>query len=91
MTDRVIAMLVNEAAEALLLGIADADDLELAMTKGVNYPMGLIAWGTRIGLPSILATLESLHREYGDDRYRPSALLRRAVRAGVELDEAARA
>ena len=78
--DRVLAMLVNEAADALLYRIASADDLELAMTKGVNYPKGLIAWGEELGLPSILATLDALHAEYGDDRYRPSALLRRAVR-----------
>lgn len=80
--DRVLSLLVNEAAEALLLGVASADDLELAMTKGVNYPRGLLAWGEEIGLDRILATLESLHAEYGDDRYRPSALLRRVVREG---------
>ena len=83
--DRVLAMLVNEAADALLFGIATAPDLELAMTKGVNYPRGLLAWGEEIGLSSILATLDALHEEYGDDRYRASALLRRAVREGRGL------
>ena len=80
--DRILSLLINEAAEALLLGVATADDLELAMTKGVNYPKGLLAWGEEIGLARILATLEALHQEYGDDRYRPSALLRRLVREG---------
>lgn len=83
--DRVLAMLVNEAADALHFGVATADDLELAMTKGVNYPKGLLAWGEEIGLGAVLSTLEALHAEYGDDRYRASPSLRRAVREGRGL------
>jgi 3-hydroxybutyryl-CoA dehydrogenase len=80
MFDRTIAMLVNEAVDAVLMRVASPRDVELAMTKGVNYPKGLIAWGEEIGLATILDTLEVLHAEYGEDRYRPSVLLRRLVR-----------
>jgi 3-hydroxybutyryl-CoA dehydrogenase len=79
---RVLAMLVNEAADAVFLNVATAQDVELAMTKGVNYPKGLLAWGDEIGLGRILERLTSLQQEYGDDRYRPSPLLRRMVREG---------
>jgi 3-hydroxybutyryl-CoA dehydrogenase len=78
--DRVVAMLVNEAVDAVLMRVASPTDIELAMTKGVNYPKGLIAWGEEIGMSYILNRLESLYAEYGEDRYRPSALLRRIVK-----------
>ena len=83
--DRTIAMLVNEAVDAVLMRVASPHDIDLAMTKGVNYPKGLIAWGEEIGLATILDRLEALHAEYGEDRYRPSALLRRLVRYGRSL------
>jgi 3-hydroxybutyryl-CoA dehydrogenase len=83
--DRVLAMLVNEAVEALNLRVAGADDIELAMTKGVNYPKGLLAWGDEIGAATVLARLEALQTEYGEDRYRASPLLRRLVRDGRGL------
>ena len=83
--DRVLAMLVNEAVEALHLQVATASDLELAMTKGVNYPRGLLAWGDAIGASTILRQLDELHREYGEDRYRASVLLRRRVSTGERL------
>jgi 3-hydroxybutyryl-CoA dehydrogenase len=79
---RVLAMLVNEAADAVFLNIASPHDVELAMTKGVNYPKGLLAWGDEIGLERILDRITSLQDEYGEDRYRPSPLLRRMVREG---------
>ncbi|MFM9055341.1 MAG: 3-hydroxyacyl-CoA dehydrogenase NAD-binding domain-containing protein [Bacteroidota bacterium] len=82
---RVISMLVNEAAEALLLGVASASALDLAMTKGVNYPKGLLAWGDELGPERILACLDNLHSKYGDDRYRASALLRDRVASGMPL------
>ena len=78
--DRTLAMLVNEAVDAVLMRVATPRDIDLAMTKGVNYPKGLIAWGEEIGMATILGRLEALHDEYGEDRYRPSALLRRVVR-----------
>lgn len=78
--DRIVAMLINEAAEALRLGIASRDDLEVAMTRGVNYPKGLLAWADELGPATVLSRLEALQVEYGEERYRPSPLLRRLVR-----------
>lgn len=83
--DRTVAMLVNEAVDAVLMRVATPRDIDLAMTKGVNYPKGLIAWGEEIGMGTILGRLEALYAEYGEDRYRPSALLRRIVRDGRSL------
>src|SRR4030095_12539295 len=83
--DRTLAMLVNEAVDAVLMRVAMPRDIDLAMTKGVNYPKGLIAWGEEIGVATILERLEVLYDEYGEDRYRPSALLRRLVRNGRSL------
>jgi 3-hydroxybutyryl-CoA dehydrogenase len=83
--DRIVALLVNEAVDAVYLRIASPADVELAMTKGVNYPRGLLCWGDEIGAPEILRRLESLQAEYGEDRYRPSPLLRRRVREGRSL------
>jgi 3-hydroxybutyryl-CoA dehydrogenase len=78
--DRVRAMLINEAVDAVLMCVASPQDVDLAMTKGVNYPKGLLAWANELGLERVLATLEGLQSEYGEDRYRPSALLKRMVR-----------
>ncbi|MCE9601612.1 MAG: 3-hydroxybutyryl-CoA dehydrogenase [Gemmatimonadetes bacterium] len=83
--DRIVAMLVNEAVDAVRLRIASPNDIELAMTRGVNYPKGLLAWGDEIGPAKVLASLEQLQAEYGEDRYRPSPLLRQAVRDGRRL------
>jgi 3-hydroxybutyryl-CoA dehydrogenase len=83
--DRVLAMLVNEAVDAVYLRVASAGDIEVAMTKGVNYPKGLLAWGDEIGAAEVLGRLEALQAEYGDDRYRPSVLLRRRVRDRLPL------
>jgi 3-hydroxybutyryl-CoA dehydrogenase len=83
--DRILAMLVNEAADAVQMRVASPEDIELAMTKGVNYPKGLLSWGDEIGASAVLATLESLQAEYGEDRYRPSPLLRRVAKSGGRL------
>lgn len=83
--DRVIAMLINEAADAVLMGIASAKDIDLAMTKGVNYPKGLLAWADEIGIETVLGRLEALFEEYGDDRYRPCVLLKRMAKAGEKF------
>ena len=77
---RVLVMLINEAADALFLNIASKEDIDLAMTKGVNYPKGLLAWADEIGIENVLNQLENLQTEYGEDRYRPSPLLKRMVR-----------
>ncbi|SNS01446.1 3-hydroxyacyl-CoA dehydrogenase NAD-binding domain-containing protein [Hymenobacter mucosus] len=80
--NRILAMLINEAVDALALNVASKQDLELAMTKGVNYPQGLLAWADALGLENVLQTLDSLYDEYHEDRYRASPLLRRMVKAG---------
>jgi len=77
---RVLAMLINEAADALYLRVASAPDLELAMTTGVNYPQGLLAWADELGPATVLATLDGLYHDYHDDRYRASPLLRQLAR-----------
>jgi 3-hydroxybutyryl-CoA dehydrogenase len=77
--DRVLAMLVNEAAEAVLYRVASVRDIDLAMTKGVNYPKGLLAWGDELGLDRVLLKMKSLEQEFAEDRYRPSPLLKRMV------------
>jgi len=83
--DRILAMLINEAVDALFWRVASRDDIELAMSKGVNYPKGLLKWGEEIGLAVVLLRLTTLQEEYGEDRYRPSPLLRRMVRDGTRF------
>ena len=77
--NRITAMLINEAIDALYLNIASAKDIDLAMTKGVNYPKGLLAWADEKGLDVVLTQLEELYKNYCEDRYRPSPLLRKMV------------
>lgn len=74
---RIISMLINEAVEAKRLGVANDEDIELAMQKGVNYPKGLLAWGKEIGYATISETLQNLYEEYQEERYRQSPLLRK--------------
>lgn len=73
---RIVSMLINEAADALSLRIATAVDLELAMTRGVNYPKGLLAWANEWGIETVLGHLQRLQERYGEDRYRPAPILR---------------
>ncbi|MCC6840237.1 MAG: 3-hydroxybutyryl-CoA dehydrogenase [Flavobacteriales bacterium] len=82
-TERVLAMLINEAADALFLQVATKEDLDLAMRKGVNYPKGLLAWADEQGAAHWAAVLDDLYQEYGEDRYRASPLLRRMARTGT--------
>ena len=72
-SDRILAMLINEAFDSVYLGVASAEDIDLAMTKGVNYPKGLIAWGKELGLSAVREQLVLLQEKYGEDRYRVSA------------------
>ena len=78
--DRVLVMLINEAADALFLNIASAEDIDNAMTKGVNYPKGLLAWANERGIDWCVNTLDNLYNEYHEDRYRCSPLLRKMNR-----------
>jgi 3-hydroxybutyryl-CoA dehydrogenase len=77
--DRILVMLINEAIDAVFLNVASKEDVDLAMTNGVNYPKGLLQWADEIGLNVVLQKLEELFLEYGEDRYRPNPLLRRMV------------
>ena len=74
---RIISMLINEAVEAKRLGIANDEDIETAMQKGVNYPKGLLNWGKEIGFSKISEVLQNLYEEYQEERYRQSPLLRK--------------
>ncbi len=79
---RTVAMLANEAADAVNQGVCCAGDVDLAMQKGVNYPLGPLAWAERVGVDKLLRVLQNLGAEYGEDRYRISPLLRRVVANG---------
>ena len=80
---RTVAMLANEAADAVNQGVCSAADANLAMQKGVNYPIGPLAWAERIGLNFVMSVLQNLAMEYGEDRYRVSPLIRRKVASGA--------
>jgi len=79
--DRILAMLINEAFDALFMQVASQEDIDTAMKFGVNYPKGLLQWADEIGLENILQTLTNLFEEYGEDRYRPNPLLKRKVQS----------
>ncbi len=78
--NRILCMLINEACDATYLGIASAKDIDLAMTKGVNYPKGLLKWADEIGLKNVLDTLNTLYEDYQEDRYRACLLLKQMVK-----------
>lgn len=78
--ERVIVMLINEAADTLFLNIASAKDIDNAMTKGVNYPKGLLAWADELGINWCAEKLDELYNEYHEDRYRCSPILRRMAK-----------
>lgn len=80
--DRVLVMLINEAADALFLNIASKEDIDLAMTKGVNYPKGLLKWADELGIDWCVQKMDALYDEYREDRYRCSPLLRRMAAHG---------
>jgi 3-hydroxybutyryl-CoA dehydrogenase len=71
-------------------GVASAEEIDVAMRLGVNYPQGPLKWADQIGLDEILAVLEGLQRETGDDRYRATPLLKKLVAAGFHGETAGR-
>ena len=77
--NRVRCMLINEAIDAVFMGVASVTDIDLAMTKGVNYPKGLLKWADELGQKQVLDELQHLYDYYGEDRYRPNPLLRKMV------------
>ena len=78
---RTVAMLANEAADAVNQGVCSARAVDIAMQKGVNYPRGPLAWADSIGLRQVVTVLANLATTYGEDRYRVSPLLRRKLAA----------
>ena len=81
-SNRILAPMINEAVFALMEGVADAEAIDTVMKLGMNHPLGPLALADLIGLDTCLNILEVLHRELGDDRYRPCPLLRQYVAAG---------
>ncbi len=81
-SNRVLMPMINEAVFCLLEGVAEAEAIDTVMKLGMNHPMGPLALADLIGLDTCLSILEVLHRELGDDRYRPCPLLRKYVAAG---------
>lgn len=79
---RTVCCIINEAVSALMEGVATASDIDKAMQLGTNYPHGPLAWADSIGLDTVLGVMTGLFAEWGEDRYRPSPLLRRLVAAG---------
>jgi len=83
--DRVLVMLINEAADALFFNIASAEDIDKAMTKGVNYPKGLLAWADEKGIDWCVERIDELFEEYHEERYRCSPLLHKMKREGKKF------
>lgn len=79
---RTVCCIINEAASALMEGMANAVDIDQAMQLGANYPRGPLTWADHIGLDTVLGVMQALFVEWGEDRYRPAPLLRRLVAAG---------
>ena len=75
--ERILVMLINDAVDAFYLGIASKEDIELAITKGVNYPKGLIAWGEEKTFSWVEKKMDELYENYKEDRYRCSSLVRK--------------
>lgn len=84
--NRVLVMLFNEAADALFWNVASAEDIDNAMTKGVNYPKGLLTWANEKGIDWCVEQLDQLYNHYHEDRYRCSPLLRKMDDEGAEFD-----
>lgn len=83
--ERILIMLINEAADALFWNVASAQDIDNAMTKGVNYPKGLLAWADEKGISWCVQKMDALYDEYREDRYRCSPLLRRMEKEGKQF------
>ncbi|MEH6470288.1 MAG: 3-hydroxyacyl-CoA dehydrogenase PaaH [Halopseudomonas sp.] len=84
---RTVAMLANEACDAVNQGVCSVADADRAMIGGVNYPLGPLAWSDQIGTSSVFNCLNNLQQSYGEDRYRPSPLLRRMHFSGSRFHD----
>lgn len=83
--DRILTMLINDAADAVFWGVATKEDIDLAMTKGVNYPKGLLQWADEIGIQNVVDKMKALQNTYNEDRYRPCPLLVQMARNGEKF------
>jgi len=81
-SNRVLMPMINEAIFCLMEGVAEAEAIDTVMKLGMNHPLGPLALADLIGLDTCLAIMEVLHRELGDDKYRPAPILRNYVAAG---------
>jgi 3-hydroxybutyryl-CoA dehydrogenase len=84
---RTVAMLANEAADAVNQGVCDARAVDTAMQKGVNYPRGPLAWADAVGIDYLRTVLANLCAAYGEDRYRISPLIQRKAATGAKFHE----
>ena len=82
---RILVMLINEAADALYFKIATVQDIDLAMTKGVNYPKGLLKWADDLGIENIVNDIKKLYLLYQEDRYRISPILKQMLEQKIYL------
>jgi 3-hydroxybutyryl-CoA dehydrogenase len=80
--NRILIPLLNEACFALEEGLATAEDIDTGVKLGLNHPMGPLTLADFVGLDTLLYIAEVLHRELGDDKYRPAPILRQYVAAG---------
>ena len=83
-------MLANEAADTVNQGVCSVADCDLAMRKGVNYPLGPLEWADKLGAATVVEALDHIHHAYGEDRYRVSPLLRRKAITHGTFHQAAR-
>jgi 3-hydroxybutyryl-CoA dehydrogenase len=85
--NRVLLMLINEAADTMHFQIASRDDIDIAMTTGVNYPKGLLAWADELGIKKVVFGMDALYNTYHEDRYRCSPLLRKMAHRNTRFYE----